>query len=331
MEINKQSDIYSFMIEQSGDIVFLLNKQSKFVFLNDRVKSLLGFKKQELLGRHFSLLIHPDDLIGADVNYPERRDLSRQELTQSIELRLRHKHGFGEYRYFDVKLLYVPDDIAEVCSPLVLGKENRNRRIMVYGITRDVTQLKLLDNIINANANSDCLTGLPNRVLLKDRMKLAIAQAKRDACKFAVMFFDLDGFKQVNDTYSHSAGDIVLQAIAGRLKTCLREVDTLARVGGDEFVLLLPSIHKLDEVRIIADKLLCEINKPFVINGKSMQLGASVGVTLYPDNGETFDELIKGADRAMYHIKHCDKNGYTFLSEISEASKQDNIFNFSLS
>lgn len=330
MDIKQQSDIYSFMIEKSMDLVFLLDKAGKFVFLNDRVKSLLGFHKSELIDHHFSTLICPDDLVGAGCDVSDGVNLTGKELMRNFELRFRHKHGRANYRYFDVKLLYVPNEIGEACSQLILGRENHNRCVMAYGVARDVTHLKSLENILNTNANSDYLTGLPNRAILKDRMNIAIAHAKRNAYKFAVMFIDLDGFKQVNDTYSHSAGDVILQAVAVRLKDCLREADTLARVGGDEFILLLPIIHELDEVRAIVEKLLNKISEPFLINGRRIPLTASVGITLYPDNGEKFDELVTGADRAMYHIKHRAKNGYAFLSELGEANRYENILGFSL-
>jgi diguanylate cyclase (GGDEF)-like protein len=157
-------------------------------------------------------------------------------------------------------------------------------------------------------------------------MKLALAHARREGLKFAVMFIDLDGFKQINVVFGHSAGDILLQAVSVRLTTCLREADTLARIGGDEFVLLLPVVRALEEVRVIATKLLNEIQTLFLLDGYSVPLTASIGIALFPDNGETFDNLINAADHAMYHIKHSTKNGYAFLSDLTEGNRRENIF-----
>ncbi len=325
---NEPVDIYRYMIESSRDIIFLLDNCDRFVFLNDQVEALIGFAKQELIGQHFSRLVCPADLDQAKLNFPDCRKSAEKELTRSVELRFRNKLDHGNHRFFDIKVINVPDDISKAYGDIVFGDNKDNRQITSYGVARDITQLKILDNIVNTNANYDYLTGLPNRVLLKDRMKLAMAHAKRNDGKFVVMFIDLDGFKLVNDIYGHSAGDILLQTVSARLQACLREADTLARVGGDEFVLLLPDIHEEEEAKKIADKLLNEINRPFVISRHRMPVSASIGVALYPDNGELLDDLIRGADRAMYHVKHRSKNGYAFLSDLPEVNRQKNIFNF---
>ena len=162
-------------------------------------------------------------------------------------------------------------------------------------------------------------------MLLSDRVTLAIAHAKREGGKFAVMFFDLDGFKQVNDNHGHRSGDLLLQVVAARLQPCLREGDTLARIGGDEFVFLLPNIHNTKEVKKIAIKLLREINKDFEVDGTKLSLTASIGIALYPDNGKTLDELINGADKAMYFIKNGNKNGSAFLSELHDVNMPSNF------
>lgn len=329
MEITDQGDVYRFMVECSADIIFLLDDQDRFVFLNDRVETLTAFKKQELIGEHFSTLLHPDESVSQHPGYQKNKKLSEFFLMRSTQLRFQGKpDSIGEC-YFDVKMMTIPDKISKECNQVLPEIKRNNGRVNYYGVARDISQLKSLENIIKANANYDYLTGLPNRALLEDRVKQVIAHAKRDAAKFVVMFFDLDGFKQVNDIFGHSAGDILLQSMSVRLTTCLREADTLARVGGDEFVLLLPGNCNLEEIRVIADKMLHEINTPFVISGYRISLTASIGVSLYPDNGETFHDLVKAADRAMYHIKRQTKNGYAFLSELPPAARHANIFNYS--
>lgn len=321
-------DIYKYMIESSRDIVFLLDNHNTFAFLNDRVEKLLGFTRQELVDQHYSTIIYPADIAHADLNFNICRGPTESELSRSIELRFKSKLATNSYRCFDIKVSNIPVDVSNTYSKSIFADET-GRHITSYGVARDITQNKLIENIIYTNANYDSLTGLPNRVLLKDRINQSIAQAKREGRIFVVMFFDLDGFKQVNDKFGHSAGDVLLQMVSARLKDCLREADTLARVGGDEFMLLLPGTSDVDEVKKIADKVLYEINRPYVLSGHKLALSASIGVALYPDNGETFDTLINAADRAMYHIKHRNKNGYVFLSDLPLHERQENILIFS--
>lgn len=304
------------MIEDSRDIVFLLDEQGRFVYLNDRVHSLLGYQKQDLLGAHFSLLLHPDDIKRSESAYAECINKSGEATARGTQLRVRHKHGKNHFRYFDIKLSAIPESISQRYKD-ILAEQDEGGRLVFYGAARDITQLKSLENIIHTNTNYDHLTSLPNRALLKDRMKQAMAHARRESVKFATMFIDLDGFKQVNDAFGHSVGDILLQAVAARLTNNLREEDTLARVGGDEFVLLLPVVRNPAEVSVIAEKLLTEINVPFILSDHRISLSASIGIALFPENGNDFDSLINAADKAMYHIKRNSKNGYAFISELA--------------
>jgi diguanylate cyclase (GGDEF)-like protein/PAS domain S-box-containing protein len=329
MEPQQTPDIYRFMIEDSRDIVFLLDEGGRFVYLNDRINSLLGYEKQELIGAHFSMLLHPDDQKRSETAYAGCINKSGNAMARGIQLRVRHRRSGDNYRFFDIKLSAVPEAIGKKYRNVVTTDKDKAQRLAIYGVARDITRLKSLENIILTNTNYDHLTGLPNRALLKDRMKQAMAHARREGVKFAIMFIDLDGFKQVNDLFGHSAGDIVLQAVSTRLTDCLREEDTLARVGGDEFVLLLPVAHTLEQVSVIAEKLLKEINTPFVFSDNRLSLGASIGIALFPDNGETFDILINAADNAMYHIKRNDKNGYVFISELTAVAPRKNIFSAS--
>ena len=150
---------------------------------------------------------------------------------------------------------------------------------------------------------------------MKDRLSLAIAHARRNKRKLAVMFLDLDRFKLVNDTLGHSMGDRLLKAVANRLQSCLRRGDTLARYGGDEFTLLLPEVRTRDDVVVIAGKILDRLSGPFVIDGHELFVGASIGIALYPEAGETEEALIQNSDIAMYHVKTRGKNGYQFFSD----------------
>lgn len=324
MKSQDTAQLYRYMIEGSRDVVFLLDAQGRFVYLNDRITPLLGYRKQDLLGVHFSSLLHPDDLRKSESAYAQCINNAGRGAKRGMQLRVRHKSGDAEFRYFDIKLAAVPEKISQAYLDDQNPAANTDQRVVIYGAARDITRLKSLEHIIKTNTNYDYLTGLPNRALLQDRVKNAIARARREELKFAVMFIDLDGFKQVNDVFGHSAGDILLQAVAQRLIACLRETDTLARVGGDEFVLLLPVARNEEEVRRIAAKLIAEINTPFVFNGYSISLSASIGIALFPENGENFDGLVNAADNAMYHIKHQQKNGFAFLTDLPDGHWRQN-------
>lgn len=324
MKNQDTAELYRYMIEGSRDVVFLLDAQGRFVYLNDRIKPLLGYHKQELLGVHFSTLLHQEDLKKSERAYAQCINNSGRATKRGVQLRVRHKSADDNFRYFDIKLAAVPENISQAYLDNRDEVDNTDQRVVIYGAARDITQLKSLEQIIKTNTNYDYLTGLPNRALLKDRIRHAIARARREELNFAVMFIDLDGFKRVNDIFGHSAGDILLQVVSQRLLACVRETDTLARVGGDEFVLLLPVTRSEAEIRGIAEKLIAEINTPFVFNGYSISLSASIGIALFPDNGESFESLVDAADNAMYHIKHQEKNGFTFLTDVPDISQEGN-------
>ena len=144
----------------------------------------------------------------------------------------------------------------------------------------------------------------------KDRLAGAIALARRDKSSTALFFLDLDGFKEVNDSLGHKAGDHVLIEVAERLTQCVRDVDTVARVGGDEFIIVLTQIGKKEAAAMIAEKIIETLAAPIIFDGHNVNIGASIGIALYPDHGEIPDELIKRADEAMYMVKRKGKNNY---------------------
>jgi len=160
----------------------------------------------------------------------------------------------------------------------------------------------------------DALTGLPNRRLLMDRLSLAIAHACRNKRTMAVMFLDLDGFKQVNDTLGHDTGDTLLNLVATRLVAEVRQEDTVARLGGDEFVIALYDLSHADDVGKLVSKVVTAVSQPYSINGHAVSITASVGVGIYPLHGEAAESLMKSADLALYEAKHAGKNVYRFAT-----------------
>jgi diguanylate cyclase (GGDEF)-like protein len=163
-------------------------------------------------------------------------------------------------------------------------------------------------------AHYDGLTSLPNRFLFKEFLDLALRNARRHRKKFAVFFLDLDKFKDINDTFGHEAGDHVLKETAQRLRGCLRQTDKIARMGGDEFYILIEDLNDGQYAADVARKLLEEASRPLYIGDQQRQLSVSIGIGIYPDDGKNGQTLLKNADSAMYRAKHLGKNGYQFYS-----------------
>jgi diguanylate cyclase (GGDEF)-like protein len=180
-----------------------------------------------------------------------------------------------------------------------------NRRLYSEIKTR-----KRLEEIMKHMATHDELTGLANRVLLKDRINTAIDFHKRQELEIALLFIDLDGFKIINDTHGHDVGDELLVQVADKLKSCVRQSDTVVRFGGDEFVLLLTGLHNKNEAAYIADKVLKIMQQPFDLSVERVNIGCSIGIAMYPDDGVTHNDLLKVADTLMYHVKANGKNHY---------------------
>lgn len=184
-------------------------------------------------------------------------------------------------------------------------------------IFTDITAIKLTENRLLHLAHHDALTGLPNRLLFQDRLKLALTQSHRNKRMAAVMFIDLDHFKPINDNFGHRIGDQLLQIVAEKLTECVREGDTVARLGGDEFVIILVDIFRIQDCRKIAQKIINICSSLFTIEGHKLQTSASIGISLYPSDGINIDELVKNADSAMYLIKKNGGNSYNFHQQLT--------------
>lgn len=178
-----------------------------------------------------------------------------------------------------------------------------------------LTRLKRTNEQITHLAHHDNLTELPNRILFYDRLNQEIKKARRNKDSIAVLFLDLDGFKTINDTLGHDSGDTLLREAARRIVACVRDSDTVARIGGDEFTVILSSVPTRESIVSVAKKIVEAIADPFMLNGKNCRVTVSIGIALYPDNGETAEQLLKLADAAMYLAKNSGKNRYRFVSD----------------
>ncbi|MET0071873.1 MAG: EAL domain-containing protein [Candidatus Thiodiazotropha sp.] len=309
LRLEESESLHKFIVNNSPDMIYLLDQEGRFAFINERVKSLLGYSQGEVIGEHFSKFIHTDDMERAQFTFNERR--AGERATRSTELKLCSKRNGGT-RFFESRA--VPIELSSIGIYTTNGDKTKSF-IGTYGVARDITERKQAEELIKYQLYHDLLTNLPNRSLFRDRLNMAMAQSKRSGKKLAVMYLDMDRFKIINDSLGHFVGDELLKLVGQRLRSELREADTLARVGGDEFNLLVPEINDIQDARNLAEKILRLTCEPFIIKNEEIFVSFSIGISIYPSDGDTKDMLIKNADIAMYKVKNAGKNGYAFYSE----------------
>jgi diguanylate cyclase (GGDEF)-like protein len=207
------------------------------------------------------------------------------------------------------------DPTVSAVAQTHLGDSNVIGGFAAHFLWTLLTRLKQTQDQIAHLAYHDALTGLPNRILFYDRLGQAIARARRAQDAFAALYLDLDGFKAVNDAYGHDVGDALLREAAQRIKACVRESDTVARMGGDEFTVILNDIKAPHNVQRVSDCLLRTLSSPFTLNTRCCQVGVSIGIALYPNHAATAEQLVRSADAAMYWAKQGGKNRYRFFGE----------------
>jgi diguanylate cyclase (GGDEF)-like protein/PAS domain S-box-containing protein len=294
--IKKSEERYRTILEEIQDNYFETDLAGNFTFVNDSMSRTLGYSKEELIGMNYQALAANEDV---EVVYRDFNRVFRTgETMKGLSYKFNQKNGtvgFGELSISAIK-----DETGKV--------------IAFRGIARDVTERMRLERELNDIATHDFLTGLPNRMLLQDRLKVALAGAGRNRTKLAIMMLDLDRFKVVNDTFGHSIGDKVLRAAGDRLVALVRKSDTVARVGGDEFLVLLPKVANLDDTIKVALKILGAFRKPFILNGHKIRITTSVGIAIYPEDGEDSDALLRNADIAMYWVKEQGRDNYASYS-----------------
>jgi diguanylate cyclase (GGDEF)-like protein/PAS domain S-box-containing protein len=276
--------------------------------------------------------VHADDYAHLAEVYHRQRV---QGIDVNVEYRIRRADG--ELRWIGEQCTTLRNDggmlsksigvVQDITQQKNTERNLREARDFLEATVKDRTQ-ELADTIIrleeeiderekvtselNFLANHDALTGLPSLRLCKDRLDRSLAEARRNRQKSAVMFLDLDGFKEINDTYGHEFGDLVLKVTADRIKAEIRETDTVARIGGDEFVIILSRVPELEIVERIASSLIRQISQAIRIVKYEVSVSASIGIALYPDHGSTSEDLIRVADKAMYLVKNSGKNNFQF-------------------
>ena len=299
----------AFILEGTHVGTWEWNVQTGETVFNSRWAEHLGYRLEELTPvsvETWKSLTHPDDLKKA--YRALKRHFSGENQYYECELRLRHKQGHWIWILDRGKVSVWTEEGAP---------------LMMFGTHMDITEKKQAESRIQHLANHDALTGLPSLRLARDRINVALESAHRQHKSFAVLFFDLDGFKEINDQFGHDAGDFLLQTTADRLLECVRKSDTVARIGGDEFILLLSEIKTPADVQAIAEKVIDAVQQPVEFEHHILRVKASIGIALYPDHGHTTKALIKQADIAMYAVKNSGKNGYRFADLPSVVTTSD--------
>jgi diguanylate cyclase (GGDEF)-like protein/PAS domain S-box-containing protein len=294
--IKESEERYRTILEEIQDNYFETDLAGNFIFVNDSMSRTLGYSKEELIGMNYRTFAAKED---AEVVY---RDFNRVYRTGETMKGLAYKFvdRYGNVGFNELSVSAIKDETGKV--------------IAFRGIARDVNERMRLERELNDIATHDFLTGLPNRMLLQDRLNVALAGARRNRTMLAVMMLDLDRFKVVNDTFGHSMGDKVLRAAGERLVALVRKSDTVARVGGDEFLVLLPKVANLEDTIKVAHKILGAFRKPFILNDHKIRITTSVGIASYPEDGEDSDALLRNADIAMYWAKEQGRDNYASYS-----------------
>ncbi|MFO7577630.1 MAG: EAL domain-containing protein [Pelovirga sp.] len=300
--------VHRFIVNNSPDFIYMLDSAGRFTFVNDMVEGLLGYRRHEILGQHFSVMVHPHNAEAACRFFSEQR--SGERASRSIEMRLQVNPDVPRGGPDGAEL------IVELNAMGLYSQNDQGERVFTgtLGHARNISERKSFEAQISHQAYHDPLTRLPNRLLFADRVALALAHAKRNQSKFALIFMDLDRFKQINDSCGHVIGDRVLQLVAERILAAIRSEDTLSRFGGDEFSLLLGDVAEPRDVTAVADKILAALRLPLPVGDRVLHLSGSLGIAIYPDNGTSLEDLLHCADVAMYQAKQTGRDGYSFYS-----------------
>jgi len=315
--------------------------RQKYLYVSPGLSRIHGMSENELITRIVSWegdldLIHPEDRAtvmkaydkflaeGGDwrVEYRLMRADGETRWIRELGEAYVINHGIPE------QTLGVLQDITaqkQAEQEIIKAKETLEQQVVartrelantVKQLQEEIEEREKIAAELDFLANHDALTGLPSLRLCKDRLNQSLAEARRNRQASAVMFLDLDGFKAINDRHGHEFGDLVLKVAADRIKAEIRETDTVARIGGDEFVIILSSLPETEIVRRIATNLVAQLARPIYIEEVKIGISVSIGISMYPENGTTAEQLIRSADQVMYRVKHAGKNDFDFVDSV---------------
>ncbi|WP_338462257.1 sensor domain-containing protein [Brevibacillus borstelensis] len=305
-EVRQSEEKYRLITENTTDMISVIDREGNFLYLSPSHETVLGYDIRNVGVNNLLAWIEEEDreIMVEAIQHTFSARKSRQ-----IEYRL---------RTFEQKCIWVETTITPVMS------ESGNVRKLVL-VCREITERKKSEQTIHHLAYHDTLTDLPNRRLFVQYLSKELNQAKRIGSKLAVLFLDLDRLKDINDTWGHDVGDLILLEASKRLKSCTRKHDMVARLGGDEFTIVLPNITGRDEVEGIVFRLQSELRKPLEVAGQSFTLSMSIGIAMFPEDGEQTDDLLKRSDTALYVVKSRGRNGYEFFDPTMEVKTLERI------
>ncbi|WP_017727912.1 sensor domain-containing protein [Halalkalibacterium ligniniphilum] len=302
-ELKRSEEKYRLITENSSDLISTIDKEGTLLYVSPSYTSFLGEELLELKSSNFLKWIHEEDRKHFTNEF--EKIFAAKAISAQLEFRIQKKNG----NYIDVEAKMNP-----------ILDESGDVNILVL-VIRDITERKKTERTIYNLAYHDTLTELPNRRLFMDRLRKEVQQAKHLQLQLGIMFIDVDKFKYINDSYGHETGDLTLIEVASRIRKCLRSSDVVARIGGDEFTILLSNISSTKEVEIVAQRIIESFREPIELEGKLLNLSCSIGISLFPSNGMGVDELLKRADIALYAVKEQGRNGFLFFhSEMEERS-----------
>ncbi len=283
------------LFNSSPDAIVVLDNEDKVIIANKAFSQLFQYENEEIRGMLINQLIVPEDFIREASNFSE------------MVMQGQNLHEEAVRKRKDGTLV----EVSILGYPVVVKGE----QVGIYAIYRDISKRKKAERTVTHLSYFDPLTGLPNRILFNDRFSLELAHARKNGHMMAIIILDLDKFKNINDTLGHSVGDKLLKAVADRLKGIIRETDTFSRMGGDEFILLMPEVVRLEDVADIAQGILDVFRQPFLIDSHELYITTSMGISVYPDDGNDVESMVMNADTAMYRAKDLGRNNYQFFTK----------------